>query len=77
MIIKLGDDYQVQTKKEGIVRLGGMDIEAFFVLELQISLLSVGQLDSHGYKTTFLSGMYLIANAKGQKVLSANLEDGL
>jgi len=53
MIIKLGDDHQVQAKKKGTVRLGGEDIEAFFVPEFRISLLSVGQLDSHGYTTTF------------------------
>jgi len=76
MVIKLGDDHQVQAKKKGIVRLGRVDIEAFFVSEFRISLLSVGQLDSHGY-TTFRSGICSIANTKGQKVLSANLEDGL
>jgi len=77
MIIKLGDDHQVQVKKKGIVPLGGVDIEAFFVPEFRISLLSVGQLDSHGYTTTFRSGICSIADAKGRKVLGANLEDGL
>jgi len=77
MIIKLGDDHQVQTKKKGIVRLGGVDIEAFFVPEFRISLLSVGQLDAHRYTTTFRSGICSIADTKGQKVLGANLEDGL
>jgi len=77
MVIKLGDDHQVQAKKKGIVRLGRVDIEAFFVPVFGISLLSVGQLDSHGYTTTFRSGICSIANTKGQKVLGANLEDGL
>jgi len=77
MIIKLGDDHQVQAKKKGTVRLGGVDIEVFFVPEFRISHLSVGQLDSHGYTTTFRSGICSIADAKGQKVLGANLEDGL
>jgi len=77
MIIKLGDDHQVQAKKKGIVRLERVDIEVFFVPEFRISLLSVGQLDSHRYTTTFRSGICSIADAKGQKVLSANLEDGL
>jgi len=77
MIIKLEDDNQVQAKKKGIVSLRGVDIEAFFILEFRISLLSVGQLDSHGYTTTFRSGICSIANAKGQKILCANLEDGL
>jgi len=77
MIIKLGDDHQVQAKKKGTVHLGGVDIEAFLVPEFRISLLSVEQLDSHGYTTTFRSGICSIADAKGQKVLGANLEDGL
>jgi len=77
MIIKLGDDHQVQAIRKGVVRLGGVDIEAFFVPEFRISLLSVGQLDSHGYTSTFRSGICSIADAKGQKVLGANLEDGL
>ena len=77
MIIKLGDDHQVQAKKKGIVRLGRVDIEAFFVPEFRISLISVGQLDSQGYTTTFRSGICSIADAKGQKVLGANLEYGL
>jgi len=77
MIIKLGDDHQVQAKKKGTVCLGGVDIEVFFFPEFRISLLSVGQLDSHGYTTTFQSGICSIADAKGQKVLGANLEDGL
>jgi len=77
MIIKLGDDHQVQAKKKGIVSLRGVDIEAFFVPEFRISLISVGQLDSHGYTTTFRSGICSIADAKGQKILGTNIEDGL
>jgi transposase InsO family protein len=77
MIIKLGDENQVQSKKKGVVRLGGMDIEAFFVPEFRISLLSVGQLDFHGYTTTFRSGICSITNTKGRKVLSAILEQGV
>jgi len=77
MIIKLGDKHQVRARKKGVVRLGGVDIEAFLVPEFRISLLSVGQLDSQGYTSTFRSGICSIANAKGQKVLGACLEDGL
>jgi len=47
----------------------------FFVPEFRISLLLVGQLNSHGYTTTFRS-VISIADAKGQNVLGANLEDG-
>jgi len=40
MIIKLGDDPQVQAKRKGVVDLGGVDIEEFFVLEFRISLVA-------------------------------------
>ena len=33
MIIKLGDNHEVQAKKKGTVRLGGVDIKAFFIPE--------------------------------------------
>jgi len=77
MIIKLGDDHQVQVKRKGVVHLGGVDIEPFFVPEFRIFLLSVGQLNSHGYTSVFRSGTYSIADVKRQKVLGANLEDSL
>jgi len=77
MIIKLGDKHQVRARKKGVVRLGGVDMEAFYVPEFRISLLSVGQLDSHGYTSTFRSGICSITNTKGNRVLSAVLEDGL
>jgi len=77
MLIKLGDKNQVQAKKKGVIRLGDVEIEAFFVPEFRTSLLSVGQLDSHGYTSTFKSCICSIANSKGSKVLSAVLEQGL
>jgi len=77
MIIKLGDKHQVQAKKKGVVRLGDVEIEAFFVSEFRISLLFVGQLDLYGYTSTFKSGICSITNAKGSKVLSAILKHGL
>jgi len=54
----LGDKHQVQAKKKGAIRLGEVEIEAFFVPEFRISLLSVGQLDSYRYTSTFKSGIY-------------------
>jgi len=77
MIIKLGEEHQVQVKKKGVVRLGGVDIEAFFVPKFRITLLSVGQLDLYGYTATFRSGICSVTNTNGRKVLSAILEQGL
>ena len=67
----------ILAKKKGVVCLGGLEIEAYLVPQFRISLLSVEQLDSHGYTSTFRSGICSIADAKGRKVLSANLEGGL
>jgi len=77
MLIKLGDKHQVQAKKKGAICLGDVEIEAFFAPEFRISPLSVGQLDSHGYTSTFKSGICSSANSKGSKVFSAVLEQGL
>jgi len=72
MIIKLGDKHQVQAKKKGVVRLGDVEIEVFFVPEFRISLLSVGQLDSYGYTSNQASarsqmpkdGRFLVLSSK-------------
>jgi hypothetical protein len=57
MTIRLGDKNEVQAKKKGIVQLNGVNIEAFFVPEFRISLLSVSQLDSCGLTATFTAGI--------------------
>ena len=40
MLIKIGDKHQVQAKKKGAICLGEVEIEAFFVPEFRISLLT-------------------------------------
>jgi transposase InsO family protein len=77
MTIKLGDNNTVQAKKKGRVRLKGIDIEAFFVPDFPISLLSVSQLDLSGFTATFRSGVCSIINTHGKGVLEACLERGL
>jgi hypothetical protein len=57
ILIKLRDNNTVQANKKGIVPLNGVDIEAFFVSEFRISLLSVSQLDKSGLTVTFRSGV--------------------
>ena len=47
MIIKLGDKNEVHTREKGTLQLNRVCIEAFYVPEFRISLLSVSQLDSH------------------------------
>jgi hypothetical protein len=77
MLIKLGDNNMAQANKKGIVRLNGIDIEAFFVPEFRISLLSVSQLDASGLTATFRSGVCSVTDIYGKSVLKADLERGL
>jgi len=77
MLIKLGDNNTVQANNKGIVRLKGFDIEAFFVPEFQISLLSVSQLDTSGLTATFKSGVCSITDSHGKSVLKGRIEHGL
>ena len=63
MLIKLRDNRTVHANKKGIVRLKGVDIEAFFVPEFRISLLSVSQLDTSGLTVTFKSGVCSITDS--------------
>ena len=77
MLIKLGDNNTVEANKKGIVRLKGVDIEAFFVPEFRISLLSVSQLDTSGLTATFKSGECAISDSHGKIVLKGGLEHGL
>jgi len=77
MLIKLGDNNRVQANKKGIVRLKGIDIEAFFVPEFRISLLSISQLNTSGLTATFKSGVCSITDSHGKSVLKGGLEHGL
>jgi hypothetical protein len=53
VIIKLGDKNEVHTRKKGVAQLNAVCIEAFFVPEFRISLLSISHLDSHGLTAIF------------------------
>jgi len=76
MLITLGNNNTVLANKKGIVRLKGVVMEAFFVPEFRISLLSVSQLDKSGLTATFRSGVCSITDSQGKSVLKGRLEDG-
>jgi hypothetical protein len=65
MIIKLGDTNEVHARKKGVVQLNRVCIEAFFVPEFRISLLSVSQLDSHCLTAIFKNGTCAIIDHLG------------
>ena len=77
MIIKLGDKNEVQARKKGIVQLNGVSIEAFFVPEFRISLLSVSQLDSQGLTAIFKDGRCTVIDQHSNSALTATLDRGL
>jgi len=77
IIIKLGDKNEVHARKKGLVQLNGVCIEAFFVPEFRISLLSVSQLDCHGRTAIFKNGKYAVINHLGNNPISATLDRGL
>jgi len=77
MTIRLGDKNEVHARKMGMVQLNGVCIEAFFVPEFRISLLSVSQLDSQGLTSIFKDGMCTIIDQYGNNPLSATLNRGL
>jgi hypothetical protein len=77
MIIKLGDKNEVHARKKGTVQLNGVRIEAFFVSEFRISLLSVSQLDSLGLTAIFKNGTCTVIDHLGNNPLSATLDRGL
>jgi len=77
MTIKLGDMNEVHARKKGMVQLNGVCIKAFFVPEFQISLLSVGWLDSKGLTAIFKVRMCTIIDQYGNNPLSATLDRGL
>jgi len=60
MTIKLGDTNEVHARKKGMVQLNGVYIEAFFVPEFRIPLLSVSQLDLQGLMAIFKDGICTI-----------------
>ena len=67
----------MHARKKGLVQLNGVCIEAFFVPEFRISLLSVSQLDSLGLTAIFKNGTCAIIDQLGNTPLSATLGRGL
>jgi hypothetical protein len=55
--IKMGDDHSVKSKSKGTMSLRELSIEAYFVPQFHVSLLSVSQLAKDGYKTTFTDNL--------------------
>jgi len=53
--IRLGNHSAVTTHQSGSVSLCGLTVEALYVLEFRLSLISIGQLARHGLTVKFVS----------------------
>jgi hypothetical protein len=72
----MGDDHSIKSKSKGTMSLRELSIEAYFIPQFHVSLLSVTQLAKDGYQTTFTGNLCNIS--KGRKlILRARETDGL
>jgi hypothetical protein len=76
-IVHLGDHNQVKVNQAGIVRINDFSLYCLLVPDFRICLISVSQLDSTGYKSTFFQGNCSILDPDGRKVIEAREEGGL
>jgi hypothetical protein len=72
----MGDDHSVKSKSKGTMSLGELSIEAYFIPQFRVSLLSVSQLDKDRYQTTFTDNVYNISKG-GKLILRVRETDGL
>jgi hypothetical protein len=74
--ITMGDDHCIKSKSKGTISLRELSIEAYFVLQFYVPLLSVSQLAKDRYQTTFTGNLCNIS--KGGKLIPRGREtDGL
>jgi hypothetical protein len=62
--IIMGDDQSIKSKSKGTISLRELSIEAYFVPQFYVSLLSVSQLAKDGYQTTFTGNLCNISNGR-------------
>lgn len=75
----MGDGNAVQVTKAGRTHIGLLEVEALFVPQFRISLISVSKLAAKNLQTTFNQSGCTITNlnANGQIVLTGKLRNGL
>ena len=73
----MGDDTTIQVDQVGRTCIGFLEIEALFVPQFCISLISVGKLALTGLRTIFDNIDCSVFNSDGQVFLKAYLKNGL
>ena len=67
--IRLGDDTIIQATHKGLVQVQNHWVKALHLPTFRYSLLSVGDLDTHGYSTTFEKGRCIISDPANQRMI--------
>ena len=75
--IRMGDDTTIQVDQVGRTCIGFLEIEALFVPQFRISLISVSKLALTGLRTIFDNIDCSVFNSDGQVFLKACLKNGL
>jgi len=69
--IRFGNEATVNTKYAGKVAVGGLNLEALYVPQLRVSLLSVSQLDHLGYTLQFQDGVCYLSKVQARQTHDA------
>jgi hypothetical protein len=75
-IIRLGDETTVDINRAGTAYINDIPLFCLFVPQFRLSLISVSQLDTEGYKSVFFNGTCTITNPVGHTFLKAKKDDG-
>lgn len=76
VIVKLGDHSRVHVTQQGTIVINNFQLEALFLPQFRISLLSVSQLDRSAYHTSFADNLCTILK-NGKPILTAPGVEGL
>jgi hypothetical protein len=75
-VIKLGDETTVNINRAGTAFVNDIPLFCLFVPQFRLSLISVSQLDTQGYKSVFFNGTCTITNPVSHTFLKAKKDDG-
>jgi hypothetical protein len=75
-VIRLGDKTTVNINRAGTAFVNDIPLFCLFVPQFRLSLISVSQLDTQGYKSVFFNGTCTITNPVGHTFLKAKKDDG-
>jgi len=75
--IRLGDDTIVQATHKSLVQVQNHWVKALHLPTFRYSLLSVGNIDTHGYSTTFEKGRCIISDPANQRTITLGQKNSM